>query len=336
MVKGVSDLKKTLVALAFCTRCLWAEGPQIPSPLTFVDSGAVSLGVVHARPEDSGFQALFKTAWEAVKNRQQDGGGVISMISNFLSRTAQENMLLGFLPLQMVRIDHFDEKGRDQASFMVTLSGWQGLQALFYATLLTGPDGQPYPTERVARETVVIRPKAGQDREDAGVVSRVDGTFYSFANLETARRILEKKQRPHEELSRTLAGLNQNQDTYGVLLNRQNSLIRFLEWVNRRDFEVARTAVGAEKLANALKHVELVTWQGDLISDDRMDMQVRFRADSPEQAEILEDVLSVSRAALAERGRTGELQMTTVDNEVLIDIQFTGYRKMLTDYLERG
>ena len=323
------------MALAVCASAGWCEAPKLPSPQVLMDSRAVSLGVVIARPEDNGFKQLFKTAWAAVQKRPGGGGGVIDMISGFLSKTAQENMLLGFLPFQMVRIDHFDEKGRDKASFMVTLSGWPGLQGLFYGTLLNGPDGTPYPTERVGNETVVVRPRPGQPKEDAGVVARVAGTFYSFADLTTAHRILEKKQGVNPELMANLAGLNQDLDTYGVLLNRQDSLMRFLEWVNRRDFEVVRAAVGPDKLVNLFKHVDLVTWQGDLISDDRMDMQVRFRTDSPEQAEIMEEVLSTARTALAERGRTGDLQMTTVDNDVLVDIQFTGYRKMLTDYLER-
>jgi hypothetical protein len=328
-------VKKIFVALACCVHFGWAEGPKLPEPSVLLDSKAVSLGVVHARPDDTGFKELFKTAWGAVQKRPGGTGNVIDMIGGFLSRTAQENMLLGFLPFRMVRIDHFDEKGRDRASFMVTLSGWPGLQGLFFATLLNGPDGKPYPTERVGNEVVVIRVRPGQAREDAGVVARVGGTFYSFADLEIARRILENKQGVNPELSANLAALNQEMDTYGVLLNRQNSLLRFLEWVNRRDFEVAKASVGGEKMVNLFDHVELVTWQGDLISDDRMDMQVRFRTDSPEQAEAMEEVLSTVRQALAEKGRTGDLQMTTVENDVLVDIQFTGYRKMLTDYLER-
>ncbi|MBT9583197.1 hypothetical protein IV102_07600 [bacterium] len=328
-------MKKTLFALACLTNLVWADGPKLPPPSSLLDSKAVSLGVVHARPDDTGFKELFKTAWGAVQKRPGGTGGVIDMIGGFLSRTAQENMLLGFLPFQMVRIDHFDEKGRDRASFMVTLSGWPGLQGLFFATLLNGPDGQPYPTERVGNETVVIRARPGQPKEDAGVVARLGGTFYSFADIEIARRILEKKQGNNPDLSAILSALNQEMDTYGVLLNKQDSLMRFLEWVNKRDFEAAKTSVGAEKLTNLFKHVELVTWQGDLISDDRMDMQVRFRTDSPDQAEVMEEVLSTVRKTLAERGRTGDLQMTTVDNDVMLDIQFTGYRKMLTDYLER-
>jgi hypothetical protein len=33
--------------------------------------------------------------------------------------------------------------------------------------------------------------------------------------------------------------------------------------------------------------------------------------------------------------RTGDIRLTSVDTEVLLDIQFTGYRKMLQDYLAR-
>ena len=312
----------------------WAE-PKLPAPTVLLDSRAVSIGVVHARPEDAGFQQLFKTAWGAMRQRKGGGGSFLDLLSTFLSHSTQESMLLGMLPFQGVRIDHFDEKGHDRASFMVTLSGFQGLQGLFYNTLLRGPDGASYPTERIGKDTLVIRPKPGQPKEEAPAVARVDGTFYSFADQETAHRILEHKQGQNPDLTRIFQQLDQQQDTYGVLLNRQDSLYRFFNWVNRRDFESVRQAVGEEKLLNCFRHVEYCTWQGDLISDDRMDMQVRFRADSIENAEVLENVLTTARQALAAQGRMGETQMATVDQDVLVSLQFTGYRKMLTDYLSR-
>ena len=120
-----------------------------------------------------------------------------------------------------------------------------------------------------------------------------------------------------------------------MLLNKQNSVLRFFEWANRSDFAAIKGAIGEEKLNKLFEHVTLVTWTGDLISDDRMDMQVHWRTDTPEMAEQLEDALSIARKTLADRGRTGELRLTTVDTEVLLDIQFTGYRKMLQDYLAR-
>jgi hypothetical protein len=325
---------KTWVCFLMLATAGWGE-PNLPSPTVLLDSRAVSIGVVHARPDDSGFQQLFKTAWGAMRLRKGGGGSFLDLLSGFLSHSTQESMLLGLLPFQGVRIDHFDDKGRDRASFMVTLAGFQGLQSLFYNTLLRAPDGKTYPTVQIGRETLVIRPKPGQPQEEAGSVARVQGTFYSFADQETARRILEKKQGQNAELSRIFQLLDQQQDTYGVLLNRQDSLYRFFDWVNRRDFENVRVAVGEEKLLNCFRHVDYCTWQGDLISDDRMDMQVKFRADSPQNAEVLEEVLTTARQALALQGRMGDLQMTTIDQEVLLSLQFTGYRKMLTDYLSR-
>jgi len=326
-------VRKTLLGLALLAG---VAGAEMPSPSILLDSRAVSIGVVHARPDDTGFKEMLKTAWETMRAREGGGATFLDLISSFLSRATQENILLGFLPFQGVRIDHIDEKGRDRASFMVTAAGWPGIQGLFWNTLLNGPDGKPYPTEAVGRDTLVIRPKVGQAVEDAPAVARKDGTFYSFADVETARRILEKKDLVNPAISTVLAELNQDSDTYGVLINRQQSLYRFLTWVNRRDFETVKQAVGEEKLLKAFEHVEVVTWQGDLVSDDRMDMQVRFRTDNPEQALQLEEVLSTARSALAEKGRTGDLQMTSVDQDVLVDIQFQGYRKMMVDYLQRG
>ncbi len=331
-------MKKTLLALLFTAASGAVPAPKATDPMPpislMVDATTVSLGVVHARPEDEGFKSLFGTAWDSIKTRTGGSGSALDLVSSFLGRSTT-NILLQLLPFQMVRVDHFDEQGRDKPSFMVTMSGFQGLQGIFYSGLLNAPDGKPFETEKVGKETVIIRAKPGQKREEALVLARVNGTFYGFADLETAHRILEKKTAANPELVKTLPLVNQEQDTYGVLLNRQNSVLRFFEWANRRDFEAIKASIGEEKLNKLFEHVTLVTWTGDLISDDRMDMQVRWRTDSPEASEALEDALSTARKTLAERGRTGEIRLTTVDTEVLLDIQFTGYRKMLQDYIAR-
>lgn len=333
-----SSLKKTLLALMLTAAVGAVPPPKGTDPMPpisiMLDAKTVSLGVVHARPDDEGFKSLFGTAWEALKSRTGGSGSALDLVASFLGRSAT-NMLIQFLPFQFVRIDHFDDQGRDKPSYMVTLSGFQGLQGIFYGTLLTGPDGKPFETEKIGKETVVIRAKPGQKREEALVLARVNGTFYGFADLETAHRVLEKKTAANPDLTKTLGLVNQEQDTYGVLLNRQNSVLRFFEWANRRDFEAIKTSIGEEKLNKLFEHVTLVTWTGDLISDDRMDMQVRWRTDSAESSEALEEALSVARKTLADRGRTGEIRLTTVDTEVLLDIQFTGYRKMLQDFLGR-
>ncbi len=306
----------------------------MPPISIMLDARTVSLGVVHARPEDEGFKSLFTTAWDSIKTRSGGSGSALDMVSTFLGRSTT-NILMQFLPFQMVRVDHFDDEGHDKPSFMVTMSGFQGLQGIFYNTLLNGPDGKPFETEKIAKETVIIRAKPGQKREEALVLARINGTFYGFADLSTAHRVLEKKNAANPDLSKNLSLVNQDQDTYGVLLNKQNSVLRFFEWANRRDFEAIKASIGEEKLNKIFEHVTMVTWTGDLISDDRMDMQVRWRSDSPEACEALEDALSTARKTLAERGRTGEIRLTTVDTEVLLDIQFTGYRKMLQDYVAR-
>lgn len=307
-----------------------------PAPTVLLDSQAVSIGVVQARADDAGFRQLFATAWDAMKHRNGGSGGFLDLVTAFLSRSTQENILLGFLPFQGVRIDNFDENGENHASFMVSLGGFYGIQGLFYNSLLNGPDGKPYPTERVAGETVIVRQKPGMTAEQAGVVARVDGTFYSFSDLRTARRVLENQTGENPDLRKVLAGVDASNDTYGAIVNRQEALLRFLTWINKRDFEAVRQAVGEEKLRNTLGTVKYLSWQGDLISDDRMDMQVRFHAGKPEEAEALEDVLQTAHDALAARGRMGDWQMTTVEEDVLLGIQFTGYRKMLTDYLTKS
>lgn len=329
---ALRGLRATLAAACLLVGVARAD---LPDPRRMLDSGAVSLGVVRALPDDEAVRDLIKTAWAAVQGRPAVKGSFLSLLTGFLSSSTQEDMLLQLLPLQGVRIDGFDEQGRDRASFMLTAQGWRGLQTMYYNSLLNGPDGQPYPTEQVGAETVTVRVKPGQTREEATVMARVGGTFYSFANLATARRLLGGSPAVSGPLAAAWKRVDTSGDTFGAVINQNGSLGRFLAWINKRDYGRVRDVLGEEELTRALAGVRTMTWQGNMESSDAMLFQLRFQTASADAAEALESALSRARATLAEIGRVNDLQVTSLDTDVLVKVEMIGYRKMLTDYLQR-
>ena len=318
---------------------VWALEPPrklvLPEPTSILAEGAVSLGVLRARPEDAGFQALMKTAWEALQARPASGGW-LGLLTGLLSRGTQENVLLGLLPFQGVRMDWLDSSGKDHAAMMLTVAGWPGLQSIFWGGLLSGPDGKPYPEKQIGGKTVILRVKPGQTEEQAAASAREGGSFYHFSDLETARRVWGEGAKPEPALGPILAELDNQQDTYGVILNRNGSLMRILKWVNWGDTTAVENAVGPERMRQVVSGVRYLTWTGDLVDDNTMNMQVKFHTDSEETAEAVAQLLRDARKTLKERGRAADLQMITRSEDVLLDVQMVGYRRLLQEYLKRS
>ena len=310
---------------------------KIPSPLVLVDKDAISVGVVSARMEDEGVRSLLKTAWATIQSSGLSSTNIFSMILGFLSQTTQDNILLNLLPVQAVRVVHLDANGRESSTFMVTMQGYPGIQqSMLWPSFRTDPAGKPYTVKTTKTPSFIIRPKPGQDTNQASAVTRLDGTYYAFPDVARAERMLEGKVEPPPEIMEMLDTVDQHQDTYGVMINRRRSLESFFEWINVSDYRQVQNGVGAQKLSQALEHVESLAWTGDLVSDDQMNMQIRFRNDNNEHARALADVLNQTRHILKDVGRAGDLQMTTVDRDVLLQIQMVGYRAMLINYLRNG
>jgi hypothetical protein len=242
-------------------------------------------------------------------------------------------MLLGFLPFQGIRVERLDEEGQEHSSTVLTLAGWPGLQGLIWETLLNGPDGKPYPTRIVGHDTLIMRPKIGQDAAVGMVAARIKGTFMYFSDFATGQHFLTNH-RPSGPVYDIAKDLDSTQDSFGVLLNRKNSLLRFLEWLDDFDFSVIEKAVGAERFRTDIAVVDYVAWTGALVDEDRMELDMRFRLLDESKAEELEQMLTTARQALKTQGRAANLQITTIRNDMLCRVQMTGYRQMLLSYLK--
>ena len=306
----------------------------VPDALQYLDPDCVAWGVLSARPEDKGFQALLRTAWQGMRDNPTSSAPWLGVVSAFLSQATQEDVLLGFLPFQGVRVDRLDEKGQDHFSTVVTMSGWPGVQSLFWSSLLNGPDGKPFQTRTVNGETIVLRPKAGQEPTQGPAMARVKGSFMAFSDLATGELSLTPRQ-PSGEVYTIASKLDKTQDTMGVLLNRKESLLRFLTWLDAHDVNILETGLGRERLQKDISKIEYVTWVGDLLSDDRMDLEFHFHTQGETQAEEVAEMLKEARGALKDKGRAAELQMTTVRGDVIVRIEMVGFREMLQSFLKR-
>lgn len=316
------------------------EAPPAPLPDAFVEPDSMSIGVIQARPDDVGFQQLLRTAWAALQERgATNSGGFLNMALGLMATGKQEDTLLTFLPIQLVRVDRLDKDNHPVPTLGISIAGWPGVQTLYYNSLLSAPDGKPYPTQRVGSTTVVLQ-KRNPDQKDEEVraLAKVKGSYASFPNVGVAQRIIPRLTgtnvtMPDGDLNDVLGTVDRTMDTYGAVLNKNGSLWKFLWWLNQRDCARIQQEVGPEKLATALGKIQYLTWQGDLVSDDRTDLQVRFQTDSEESGELVADVLKETKGILKKYGRAGDLQMTTAERQVLLTVSMVGYKKMLQDYI---
>ncbi len=314
---------------------------DLPEPWAFLSADSISFAVVRAQADDVGFRSLLDTAWNALKSADSPANkGFLGYILKVVGGD-KGNGLITFLPLQMVRVDALDSNtSLPQPTMAVTVAGWPGLQQAFYAFMSRDDNGKAYPTKELDDATLVLR-EAWEDPTRSHVLTNVEGTFVSFPTIgkaESTVKLLasDKPARPKGEVSELAAGLDITRDTYGVLLNKKGSMLKFLRWLNKVDVTRAETAVGAERMQEVLAKVGYMTWEGDLVSDDEMRFLIRFNTNSPEARKELAEVLKDVRGILDEYGRGGEMQTTGLGNELHVHFTMVGYRDMLTSYISNS
>lgn len=314
---------------------------ELPEPWTFLSADSISFAVIRAQADDVGFRSLLDTAWKALKSADSPANkGFLGYILKVVGGD-KGNGLMTFLPLQMVRVDALDSNtSLPQPTLAVTVAGWPGLQQAFYTFMSRDEDGKAFPTKELDDATLVLR-EAWEDPTRSHVLTNVNGTFVSFPTIGKAEATVkllasEKPARPKGEVSELAAGLDVTRDTYGVLLNKKGSMLKFLRWLNKVDVSRAETAVGVERMENVLAKVSSMTWEGDLVSDDEMRFLIRFNTNSPEARKELAEILKEVRGILDEYGRAGEMQTTGLGNELNVQFTMVGYRDMLTSYISNA
>lgn len=340
------ELRRTLlILLTSLSLVTWAaESPtqlEIPDPAIFLSPDTISFAVIHARPEDPGFKALLDTAWEGIRGVDTTSSNPFIKIVLRAIEGRHSNALMSFLPFQLVRADTLgSDATKPHPTLAVTVAGWPGLQQIFYTGIASDGDGKAHPTKDLEEATLVLR-KGWEEPSSSRILTRVDGTFMSFPTLQVAERMVNRfakqnSSNPGGELGDLYTTLDTTRDTYGILLNRQGSMLRFLRWLNKHDVYAAEQSVGAEKLKKVLNQVEYLTWEGDLVSDDEMTFLIRFGTTSKEARKELTAVLKDVRTVLDQYGRAGEMQLTGLDDELIMNFTMTGYRAMLKSYVENN
>ena len=313
----------------------------IPDPKFFINPDTVSLMVIKALPDDKGFKAMFDTAWQSLSGARGAG-------SNWIYRTIlaklqgdDSNAFSALLPAQFVRLDSFTEKDSEpHPTTVTTVSGWPGLQSIWYMAQGKDDEGKDFPTVELDEATLILR-DGYQDPTRGRVLTKLDGTIVSFPSEARARYAVERFAKkdntsPSPAIADLLAGLDNSHDTYGVLLNKRGSALKLLRWLNKDDVGRAETAVGKERLEEIMGKVDSMTWEGELVSDDEMKFILRFRTTSPEARLELADMLKDVREVLDGYGRAGKMETSGIDNELYVNFQMVGYRGMLQRYIERN
>lgn len=311
---------------------------DIPKPWVFINPDSISFAVVHARPEDEGVKALLDNAWKGLKaSKSPATQGFMGLLLRVI-QGENTNALISFLPLQMVRVDSLDpETNQPHPTLAVTVSGWGGLQTPFYAMMSRDKDGKAYPTKDLEDATLVLR-EGWTDPTRSHVLTRVKGTWVSFPTVEKAEVAVKKMAAkdpapPKGELSELLTTLDAERDTYGVLLNRKGSLMKFLSWLNKTEVARATAAVGQERMDKVMSRVTSMTWEGDLLSDNEMNFFIRFHTESPEARKELAALMKDVREVLNTLGRAGEMKTTGIGSELQVDFTMVGYRDMVNNYI---
>ena len=341
--------RKVLSLFCLTVLCLTllanAEGSRsrlsIPDPAIFLSPDTVSFLVIRATPEDEGFKSLLDTAWDALNGAK--GGGNNWIYKAILGKLQGEdnNAFVALLPAQFVRVDALPEDATEPyPTTVTTVSGWPGLQSIWYLAQGKGPDGD-FETQELGGDATLILRDGFDDPTRGRVLTRLDGSIASFptpgrARVAVKRFVDNDTTSPNPRIGDLLANLNPEADTYGVLINDRGSALRMLRWLNKYDVARAEEAIGKERAERLFNEILSMTWEGDLVSDDEMRLLLSFQTTSPEARREVAGMLKDVREVLAGYGRAGKMEITGLDNELFVKFEMTGYRAMLRSYIDRN
>lgn len=324
-----------LTLLLLLMLVLPARGQELPDPVLFGQSDSIAIFVARARAEDAGFREMLATALQGAQG--SSSGSLASMLGSFLSLSSQEGMIVSALPLQWVRVDRMGPDGKLVSNVAITLKGWRGFQSLLYRTLTDGPDGKPYETRSYGGEEIVLRP--GWEKPSTRMVmARVQGTFLNCATVDEARYLIDRLgARDQHELSGALwqayAAMPHDQDAYGAMVNRDGALLKVMLWINYPDTNRVRQAVGPERMDQVMSLIRTAVWQADVVSDDRIDIQVRFATEGKPQAEEVAALVEEVREVLEQEGRMGEFYLSTQPDGLKVGFSMIGFHDLVSRYL---
>lgn len=314
----------------------------IPDPALLLESDSFSILVVQLREDDAPIHALLKAALNSIASGEAKMPESMAGVVDYLKQNNRADMLLAGLPYQAVRVDRMLPSGQTLPLYASTLSGWRGLQVQMYHALATGPDGKAWPAEFYRKSDLIFR-EHSDDPTWAGILYKVQGTLLFAPTADMAKKIVDRlmpkdKDKPGTPASGALLAawqaLPKTGDAYGVVLNQKGAFSALLKAMDNEHVRKIREKVGSERLERAVASTRSVTWQADVVTEDRAEFQAILKVDAKDAADV---------AALFEEGKAHldptmvvDATVTQAGDTVTMKLAMIGLKKLLLDSLAKG
>jgi len=308
---------------------------SLPEPLWLGRSDHLSIMVARLRAEKPGLRQLILTAM-AGDGQSSSGPSMATVLDGVLSQRSRQSIVLAALPLQWVRLDRADTRGRLLPVTALTLTGWKGLQSLAYNSMVLGDPSVKIHHHR--GEAIYLRP-GWQNPEEARVMTRARGTFLNCANLDLAREASDRlasppSKKPSGPLWQTLATVSSEKDLYGAVINRQGVLLKLVLWAGGGVAGRVRDRFGPERFDRTASLVSQVTWEAEVVSDDRLELDLRFQTAGSQGVGELEQLWSEARQELSQEHRLGSLETSPLPGGIRVQLSVVGFRRYVAGFLE--
>lgn len=339
-------LTALLVAASLLTGAAFAAEPRsrnpIPDPALMLEADSFSVLVMQLREDDEPVRELLKAAMNSIASGEAKLPESMSGVVDYLKQNNRADMLLQGLPFQAVRVDRMLPSGKTSPLYASTLSGWRGLQTQVYQSLATGADGKAYPAEFYRKSDLVFRDHS-DDPTWAGILYRVQGTLLFAPTkdqaIKTVDRLMPKdKDKPASPIAGALQtayqALPKTSDAYGVVLNQKGAFSALLKSMDNQYVQKVRDKVGSDRLEKAVASTKSVTWQVDVVSEDRAEFVAALKVD-PAQAADVAAIFDEGKSSLDPSMAT-DASVTQDGDTVTLKVAVIGLKKLLLDTLAKG
>ena len=333
---------RNLLCATLLTASVWAapEGNPIPDPALLPESDSFSIGVVQLRPDDEAIKSLLEAALKSISSGEAKLPASMADVSDYLSRNNRADLLFAGLPFQGVRVDRLLPSGQTSPAYAVTLAGWRGLQVNLFNSLSQGAGGKAFPTERYRVTDFVFRDRS-DDPTSAGTLCRVNGTFLFSPSKDAAKKIVDRlspKDKPlgpsNGALLKAFQALPKTPDAYGILLNQKGAFSALLKSMNNDQIQKIRDKVGSDRLEKVVANTKSVTWQVEIVSADRAELQAILAMEQKDVAEAV-SLLEEGKANL-DTTKVADLSVTAGAGTVTAKGAIVGLKQLMLDGLAKG
>ena len=312
----------------------------IPEPELLLEPDSFAIAVIQLRADDEAVKALLEAALKSITSGEAKLPASMAEVSNFLSTNNRADMLFAGLPFQAVRVDRMLPIGQTSPMYASTLAGWKGLQVNLYNSLAAGPGGKAYPSDPYRRTDLISR-EHSEDPTWAGTLCKVDGTFLFSPTPAQAKKTVDRlmpKDKPVPPSAGPLLAayraLIKTPDAYGVLLNQKGAFSALLKSMNNEHIQKVREKVGSDRLERVVANTQSATWQVEIKSAERAELQAVLTLDPKNVAEAVK-TLEDGKASV-DTTKIADISIVAGTNTVTVKAAVIGLKKLMTDAMSKG